>query len=59
MTGLDRYLTTQPEDEQNALSRRYCECGETLTDDDNTLCLLCEERIDLGRLDGPDSEDER
>lgn len=37
---------------------RYCDCGAVLTDDDGTRCLLCDERIDLGRLDGPDYEDE-
>jgi len=60
VTGLDRWLTTQPEEEQNALAPEpdYCECGAALTADDWKLCLLCAERIDLGRLDGPDYDEE-
>ena len=60
LNGLDAYLTTQPADEQNALATApdYCDCGAELTDDDGKLCLVCEERIDLGRLDGPDDEGE-
>lgn len=34
-----------------------CECGAELLPYEGPLCVVCQERIDLGRLDGPDYDD--